>query len=238
MYMHVYTCICVYVCICVLACVYVCIRVYVCIYVHVCIICMCVCILCAYVHMWVYTVYIYVCVYVCVGICLCVWMYVHTRLEIMCYNVLGTQLNNRNMTVNKIYPHPFLHRIYNSSEIQFEDLKTNSIWTYSGLSGDHLEAKCCCDVLVPHWHMAVGALASNNGFCLLLINSNEEVSILSSQSQARRQYGEALGTLKAAFGPEEAEASGNLSYFMPFNRTGWANSREPGHSKETNFNTI
>lgn len=86
--------------------------------------------------------------------------------------------------------------------------------------------------------MAVGAPASNNGFCLLLINSNEEVAILSSQSQARRQCGEALVILTAAFGPEEAEASGNLSYFMPFSRTGWANSREPGHSKETNFNTI
>lgn len=41
----------------------------------------------------------------------------HTRLEIMCYNVLGTQLNHRNMIVNKIYPHPFLHRFYNCSEI-------------------------------------------------------------------------------------------------------------------------
>lgn len=189
MCVHAYTCICAHVytcmCVCVLACVYVCIHVYVCIYVHVLIICMYV----NCVHMWVYTVCIYVCVYVCMGICICVWMYVHTRLEIMCYDVLGTQLNNRNMTVNKIYPHPFLHRIYNCSEIQFEDLKTNSIWTYSGLSGDLLEAKCCCDVLVPHWHMAVGALASNNGFCLLLINSNEEVSSFPAKARPEDNMG-------------------------------------------------
>lgn len=158
----------------------------------------------------------------------------HTRLEIMCYNVLGTQLDNRNMTVNKIYPHPFLHRIYNCSkiyscsEIQFEHIL------------DCLVTILKLNVAVMFWchGQAVGAPASNNGFCLLLINSNEEVAILSSQSQAGRQYGGALVTLKAAFGPEEAEASGNVSYFMPFSRTGWADSREPGHSKETNFSAI
>lgn len=64
------------------------------------------------------------------------------------------------------------------------------------------------------------------------------MAILSSQSQARGQYGEALVTLKAASGPEKAEASGNVSYFMPFSETSGADSREPGHSKETNFNTI
>lgn len=125
-YIYVCTCIYMYVCICVWLCVYVCSCI--CVHICSCVRYMYVCVLCAYVHMWVYTVYIYVCVYVYVGICLCGWMYMHTRLEIMCYNVLGTQLDNRNMTVNKIYPHPFLHRIYNCSkiyscsEIQFEHI--------------------------------------------------------------------------------------------------------------------
>ena len=123
--MHVCVCMCVLVCVYMCTCVYVysCISVHICSCVHhmyVCIVC-----ICAYVSISCLYLCVYVCV--CVGICICVWMYMHTRLDIMCYNVLGTQLSTGHIAVNKIYPHSFLRGIYSCSEIQFEDLKTNSI---------------------------------------------------------------------------------------------------------------
>lgn len=143
-------CMCVYMCtcLCVHVCIYACVYVYTCICVHIC--------LCVY-YMCVCIIYIYVCMFMgSMCICMCVWMCMHTRLESVCYNILDTLLSTRNTTVNKINSHLLLHRLYNFSESQFEDLKTNSIWAYSGLSGDHLKAKCCCEVLVPtvaygHW---------------------------------------------------------------------------------------
>lgn len=42
---------------------------------------------------------------------------------------------------------------------------------------------------MPWWHMAIGALALNNGFCLLLINSNEEVTILSGKARPEDNMG-------------------------------------------------
>lgn len=123
--MHVCVCMCVLVCVYMCTCVYV----YLCICVHICScvhhMYVCIVYICAYVSIYCLYLCVYICV--CVGICICVWMYMHTRLDSMCYNVLGTQLSTGHMAVNKIYPHPFLHGIYSCSEIQFEDLKTNSI---------------------------------------------------------------------------------------------------------------
>lgn len=69
-----------------------------------------------------------------------------------------------------------------------------------------------------------------------------EVTIIANNpfqpKPGRRQCGGALVTLKAAFGPKEAEARRSLSYCMPFSRTGRTSSGEPGHREEMNFNTV
>lgn len=145
-YMNVWVHVCV--CMCLYVHMPICVYIYMCVYMF-----MCALYVCMYVvNMCVYVLYIFMCVCLCGGsmcICMCVWTCIPTRLESVCYNILGTLLSTRNTTVNKIYPHPLLHGIYNFSEIQFEDLETNSIWAYSGLPCDHLEANCCCKALVP-----------------------------------------------------------------------------------------